>query len=170
MNIGTYRRTTKQRGFTLLEVLITLLILSIGLLGLAGLQLTSLKLNDSAERRSQATILAYDILDRMRANRAAAETGAYNITTATAPSAASCVGATADCGPTAMKNYDLYEWRQALAQRLPGGTGEISTNGASPPTVTIKVQWIEEKADREATRNRTGAISATKDLQIKALL
>lgn len=160
----------KQRGFTLIEVLITLLILSIGLLGLAGLQMTALKLNDSAERRSQATILAYDILDRMRANRSAAESGSYNITTATSPAAASCVGASANCSATDMKNYDLYEWRQALAQRLPAGSGEISTSSGTPPTVTIKVQWNDEKADREATRNRSGTAPSIKNLQIKAVL
>ncbi len=164
-------RTTKQNGFTLIEVLITLLILSIGLLGLAGLQMTALKLNDSAERRSQATILAYDILDRMRANRAEAESGAYNIdTSATTPTAASCAGASSDCSATEMKDYDLYEWSQALAQRLPSGNGVISTNGSTPPTVTIQVQWNDEKADREAVHNRTGTAPGIKNLQIKAVL
>ena len=163
-------RATDQRGFTLIEVLITLLIMSIGLLGLAGLQMTGLKLNDSAERRSQATILAYDILDRMRANRAAAEIGAYNISTSTTPAAASCAGSSSDCNATAMKNYDLYEWREALAQRLPGGTGEIATSGATPPAVTIKVQWNDEKAEREAVGNRSGAAPTTQELQIKAVL
>lgn len=164
------RNPQRERGFTLLEVLITLLILSIGLLGLAGLQLTGLKLNDSAEQRSQATILAYDILDRMRANRAVAEGGGYNITTATDPAASSCAGAARNCTPEAMKNYDLYEWRQILAERLPGGTGQISLSGGTPPTVTIQVQWFDEKADREATRNRTATAATTKNLQIKALL
>lgn len=163
-------RVRNQRGFTLLEVLVTLLILSIGLLGLAGLQLAGLKMNDSAERRSQATILAYDILDRMRANRTVAETGAYNITTATAPAAASCAGSSASCSPTTMKNYDLYEWREALKKRLPGGTGEVSVTGGTPPTVTIKVQWNDEKAQREAVRDRGTSTISTQELQIKAVL
>ena len=58
----------KNTGFTLIEVLIAMLVLAVGLLGLAGLQATSLKNNQSAYNRSQATQLAYDIADRMRSN------------------------------------------------------------------------------------------------------
>ncbi|MCX7101946.1 MAG: type IV pilus modification protein PilV, partial [Methylobacter sp.] len=61
-------------GFTLIEVLIAMLVLAVGLLGLAGLQATSLKSNQSAYNRSQATQLAYDLADRMRANVAGAAT------------------------------------------------------------------------------------------------
>ena len=59
----------RSRGFTLVEVLVALVVLSIGLLGVAALQLTSLRSNHSSAMRSQATFLAYDIIDRMRANR-----------------------------------------------------------------------------------------------------
>ncbi|MCS6948044.1 MAG: type IV pilus modification protein PilV, partial [Steroidobacteraceae bacterium] len=68
----------KARGFTLIEALIAVLVLSIGLLGIAGLQLASLQTNSVAYQRSQATMLAYDLLDRMRANRTAALNGAYD--------------------------------------------------------------------------------------------
>lgn len=68
-----------QRGATLIEVLVAMLVLSIGLLGLAGMQMTALKSNQSAYYRSQATVLAYDIIDRMRANRADALNGVYDI-------------------------------------------------------------------------------------------
>jgi type IV pilus assembly protein PilV len=64
---------TNQRGFTLTEVLIAVLVLAVGLLGLAGLQLAGMKSNHSAYLRSQATIVAYDLLDRMRADPAAWE-------------------------------------------------------------------------------------------------
>lgn len=57
----------KQTGFTLIEILVTVIVLSIGLLGLAGLQATSFKFNSTAYQRSQATSLAYDIADRIRA-------------------------------------------------------------------------------------------------------
>lgn len=68
----------KQRGATLIEVLVAVLILSVGLLGMAGLQLTSLKGNQSAYQRSQATLLAYDVSERMRTNLVAAKSGNYN--------------------------------------------------------------------------------------------
>lgn len=66
------------RGLTLVEILVALLVLSIGLLGLAALQTTSLRFNTSAYYRTQATALAYDLSDRMRANRQAALDGLYN--------------------------------------------------------------------------------------------
>ena len=69
----------KSHGFTLIEILLAVVVLSGGLLGLAGLQLTGLKSNHSAYLRSQATILTLDIADRMRANRISAITGAYDI-------------------------------------------------------------------------------------------
>ena len=72
----TLHRPDRISGFTLLEVLVALVILSIGLLGLAGLQAASLRYNHSSYLRSQATLIAYDIVDRMRANRQEALNGA----------------------------------------------------------------------------------------------
>ena len=63
----------RQRGFTLLEVLIAVMLLAVGLLGLAGLQAVSLRNNHSAYLRSQATMLTYEIIDGMRTNRSAAQ-------------------------------------------------------------------------------------------------
>jgi len=68
----------RQSGFTLLEVLVAILVLSIGLLGLAGLMASSIRNNHSAYQRTQATWLAYDMIDRMRVNRANAITSANN--------------------------------------------------------------------------------------------
>ena len=67
-----------QHGFTMVEVLVTLVILAVGLLGLAGLQATSLRNTESAYQRSQAAILAYDMLDRMRANSAGVANGRFS--------------------------------------------------------------------------------------------
>ncbi|MFL6713216.1 MAG: type IV pilus modification protein PilV, partial [Sulfurifustis sp.] len=77
-----------SQGFTLVEVLVTLVVLSIGLLGLAMLQLESLKHNTDAYFRTQATMLAYEIIDRMRANVDAARGGSY--VAAAAPADENC--------------------------------------------------------------------------------
>ena len=69
----------RHRGFTLIEALVALVVLSIGLLGVAALQLASLQANYGASQRTQATFLAQDIVDRMRANRDAAVAGDYDI-------------------------------------------------------------------------------------------
>ena len=68
----------RARGFTLVESLVAVLVLSIGLLGIAALQVSSLRTNHVAYQRTQATFMAYDLLDRMRANRVAATAGSYN--------------------------------------------------------------------------------------------
>lgn len=68
----------QQTGFSLFEVLVALFVLSVGLLGLAHLQLTTLKHAQTAEFRTQASILAADILDKMRTNQAAARAGEFN--------------------------------------------------------------------------------------------
>jgi len=120
-----------HRGFTLIEILVTVVVLSIGLLGLAGLQAVALKFNSTAYQRSQATSLAYDITERMRANATAARAGAYDVNFGFTDPGAS--------------NRDLSEWRQALINTLPAGTGRIVRNGN---VFQITIQWDD---DRDAT-------------------
>jgi len=115
-----------QKGFTLLEILVTLVILAIGLLGLLSLQIVSLKNNHSAQQRTTAVVHAYDILDRIRLNR----TANYAIALATTASG------------TGLKNTDLIEWKANLARDLPDGNGAISYSG---DMVTITVQWNDER-------------------------
>lgn len=141
--------TKKHSGFTLVEILVTVLILSIGLLGLAGLQVRSMKGNHNAYLRTQATILAYDIIDRMRANPNAVKDGngnvlpggqyeakgAYTVTTSSSPYTVSTPSATASCKTTAgctvaeMASNDINEWRVNLATVLPGGVGVVCQDG-----------------------------------------
>lgn len=115
-----------SRGLTLIEVLVAVLVLSIGLLGMGALISVGIKNNQSAYFRTQATVLAYDILDRMRANRNAAQAGGYNV----------AVGAGA--AGAGQANTDLTEWKNALAL-LPGGDGGIACNAVG--TCTVTVQW-----------------------------
>lgn len=119
-----------NRGFTLVEVLVAVVILSIGLLAVAGMQTNSMRSSNNALYRSQAVLGAEDIMDRMRANRAAARAGDYIITLAQNPG---------DVGSHVnMVLTDLQEWRAALAANLPVGNGSIVTNGN---VVTVTIQW-----------------------------
>ena len=139
----------KNAGFTLIEVLIAMVVLAVGLLGLAGLQVTSLRNNQSAYNRSQATQLAYDLADRMRAN---SSVGGNYLTTFMAPTAATC--ATSDtpctactsvaklCTPPQLAVKDLFEWNNALTSTLPSGTGTITITGA---IYTISVNWDDNR-------------------------
>jgi type IV pilus assembly protein PilV len=117
-------------GFTLVEVLVALVVLSIGLLGIASLQVSSLRWNHGASKRSQATLLAYDILDRMRANPIAARAGAYSS------------GGT----PTTLSTSDLSQWSSNITAVLgPGATGTVGAPNASGTSAwfNISVSWTD---------------------------
>jgi type IV pilus assembly protein PilV len=140
------------RGFTLIEVLVSLVIFSIGLLGMAKLVLVSAHANDSAYLRSQATALAYQILDNMRSNMSAATTSGYDIALGANPAApTTCVGNGAACSPAQQAAWDVYSWTQhlnaanSLGGGLPSGTGSVVTAG-NPVTATITVQWDDSAA------------------------
>lgn len=151
MMSATHRAKGKQRhaaGFTLLEVLVALVVLSIGLLGLSGLQATSLRNNHSAFLRSQATILSNDIVDRMRANRDAATAGSYDILYDQTPTPVTCVGS---CSAVQVAQLDLLEWR-AYVGRLPGGESEITREDAED-VAEVKVCWSDTRDSSVACSN-----------------
>ena len=113
-----------QKGFTLLEVLIAVLVLSIGLLGLASLQATNLRLNQEALMRSQEAHLAYDMIDRMRANMPGVNAGGYDSPALPTSSDTNCT-TNAGCTPAAMAAQDYFEWNSAVMATLPGGDGIV---------------------------------------------
>lgn len=130
----------KNAGFTLIEVLIAMLVLAVGLLGLAGLQATSLKNNQSAYNRSQATQLAYDLADRMRANIAGkARYTAILPNSATAK--ANCL-TTTGCTPADLAENDLFEWNSAVSNNLPSGIGAIALTANM---FTIRITWDDDR-------------------------
>ncbi len=136
-------RARRDGGFSLIEVLVALVVLSVGLLGLAALQSTATQFNASAYVRSQATILAYDMADRIRANRQAALSGAY-----TSP----YPGVLPTCTPVAagtVVQEDLGAWRRALACALPNGNGQVDFAGDATDggVLTIRVTWDESTRD-----------------------
>ncbi len=108
-------------GFSLIEVLVALVILSTGLLGLAGLQAAGLRASQTSLQRSQAAILAYDMADRVRANITNAAIN-YHLPTATAT--ASC-HTTVGCTAAQLAQNDMSEWNATVTQALPGGQGVI---------------------------------------------
>ncbi len=121
-----------QRGVTLLEVLISIIVLAVGLLGYAGLQTVSLKNNTSAFQRSQATMLTYDIIDRMRAvahDPDLSIVGGYNVT----------MGALSS-------KPDVVDWQNNVSNALPGGQASISVPMGAPPYIaTVTIQWDDSR-------------------------
>ncbi len=143
--VGSLRITSK--GFTLLEVLVALVIFSIGLLGLAGLQILSLRLTGDSLLRTTAAILANDMIDRMRANPTASNLGTtspYNNPSKTSTGNPNCIGkngsgvaTNTQCDATQMAAHDFYEWyaniagapatawHPLIAASLPSGGGVV---------------------------------------------
>ena len=138
----------KNSGFTLIEVLITVVILSLGLLGLAGLQLNSLRDNNSAEQRGKAALLVSDMVDRMRANRDSNNVAQLADYTNAAAQDASCE-TMAGCSRTALAGHDKFEWEREIANSLPLGQGSVSVAGA---VFTVRVAWDD---------NRDGVVDAS---------
>ena len=136
----------KTNGFTIIEVLITMVILSIGVLGLGLLQLTAMQNTQGGYLRSQAAILAYDIIDSMRANIPAVTAGNYGLAfTAVTPAAVDCYGLAANCTTLQMASSDLNRWRTVLATYMPSGNGQVTTVdlGGGTTQVTVAVVWID---------------------------
>lgn len=130
-------RRFSQSGFSLLEVLITLVIIAIGLMGFASMMLNSMKNNRIAMQRSLATLYAYDIIDCMRANRSGVISGSYSVNFGDTKTG------------TAVAANDVNTWQAALSTLLPSGQGKITFTGT---TAKIEIRWSESlKAGDDAT-------------------
>lgn len=149
----------RARGFTLLEVLIALLVLSIGLLGLAGLQAFSMRNNQSANYRTQATNLAYQMADLVRSYRGAANPASdpnnhANIRRLISGFEGSFVGAdtvdsSVDCSTVNAVDCDRMRWVNALDSSLPGARARIRFSGiagaATDGGITIEICWTDDR-------------------------
>jgi type IV pilus assembly protein PilV len=125
-------------GFTLVEVLIALIILSVGMLGIAGLYVHSMQAGRTSLFRHHAVTLAGDVADRIRANPRAGP--AY----ALAGGNNNCVNGGVDCTPGQMAANDIFLWDQQAADTLPNGTVTVVfDNSVLPPTYEIQVDWTE---------------------------
>ena len=128
----------KWRGFTLIEVLIALVVMSVGMLGIAGLYVHSMQAGRTSIFHHHAVTLAGDVADRIRANPRAL--GAYT----GAGANNNCVNGGINCTPAQMAGNDIFLWAQQAVDTLPTGTVAIVfNNGVVPPTYQITVSWTE---------------------------
>jgi type IV pilus assembly protein PilV len=142
MNMKDNNAKRLEQGFSLIEVLVTLLILAIGLLSIAAMQLRGLQYNQDAYMRSQVNMLAYDIADRMRLNRDNVADYVSNYTVTTAEPTACVQGSGSDA------NNDLECWKHQLWNGLPpGSTASVAVNAGDPDMYDITISW----SDRENT-------------------
>lgn len=135
----------KQKGAGLIEVLVAVLILAIGLLGLGGLQTQSMKQNRESYYRTQLTLIAADMVDRMRANRTIALTSDnYKFALTDTPPASANKCETSECSGAELALHDFKQWRDQIETALPGGRGSVEpsaslqADGTRPYTYIIK--------------------------------
>ena len=140
-------RIRAQRGFTMLEILITLFLLTMWLLASAGVQSSSLQFTKAAQFRTQAVYLATELAERMQANKEAAVAGGYSYSGGSLTTSASCT--TALCSSDDLAAFDLQEWSNRVSSVLPSGTFTITPVAvANPITYNIVVSWTDRKSDR----------------------
>ncbi len=149
----------KSRGVSMIEVLVTLLVSAVGLLGVASLQMSAVKNTRESQLRSMATVLAHDMAERMRSNLVglAVPNQYYDQLQGTATAQDCRAGS---CNAQELARFDYWEWSQQLAAHLPNGTGVVcvdstpddgvdgngqcDVNLAQPATYAIKIFWDED--------------------------
>jgi type IV pilus assembly protein PilV len=131
-----------QAGFGLVESLVSLVVISVGMIGIAALYGQGLGAGRTALYRTVAVNLASDMADRIRVNRL----GGASYGGAAADG--SCdPGGNTDCTPAEMAAHDLFVWQALVAAQLPNGVGAVQYTGTTPPTYTISVDWQEVGLD-----------------------
>lgn len=134
--VSTSKHT--QQGFGLVESLVALVVVSVGMIGIAALYGQGLSGSRTALYRTQAVNLAADMADRIRVNRRAGASYAG------AGAEGTCgAGGNTDCTIAQMAAHDVFVWQAQIAGQLPGGVGAVQYVGTTPPTYTIAVTWQE---------------------------
>lgn len=138
-------RIKHSQGFSLVEVLVALVVVSVGMLGIAGLYVNGMQAGRTATFSHHAVTLAGDVADRIRANPRAGvayvgEEGDNN-----------CIDEGVDCSPEEMAAHDIMIWNEQAEDFLPSGEVNVQFNaGATPPEYTITVTWDEPGVDNPA--------------------
>jgi type IV pilus assembly protein PilV len=133
-----YTQPKSNAGFGLIESLVALVVISVGMIGIAALYGQGLSAGRTALYRTIAVNLASDMADRIRVNRR----GGANYGGAGADNGCDPGGGT-DCTTAEMAAHDLFVWQAQVAAQLPNGLGAVQYTGTLPPTYTISVTWQE---------------------------
>ena len=148
LQMHTSRYTNNQRGFTLVEVMVALVIFSVSLLGLAALQTSALRNSHMANQNTVATQLARDMAERLRANRQGVASDLYDNISGISSTAPDCYSQKSSCTPAQIAQLDSSEWLTAVNSALPSGTGTVQDNGTG---FTITVMWDQDRTGATGT-------------------
>jgi type IV pilus assembly protein PilV len=143
-----------QGGYVLLEALVAVVIASVGLIGAARMQTIGLSMNNSAQVRQKATLLGYQMADRIRANQVGVTAHAYDLPSA---GAVACLAAVTGCTPALLAAADVGEWQGEISTQLPSGTGVVCLDStpddgdAAAPACdgvgnvfAVKLWWVDK--------------------------
>lgn len=134
------QETFHQSGFTLIEAMVSLVVLSVGMIGIAALYAQGLSAGRTAQYRTVAVNLVGDMADRIRSNRL----GQIAYAGAAANNGCDPQNGGVNCLPPQMAAHDLFIWNQQVQQGLPNGVWQIQFNAAAiPPSFQIQVTWDE---------------------------
>ena len=164
-DLKPYTSSATQHGFSMLEILITLVIVAIALLGTAGLQVYAMRMGQSSQFRTQAIFLAADILDRIEANKdntTGAVAGNYVIAgNGTPPALTSPDPCTvAPCSAAQLANRDINQWENAVASLLPQATWSVTATGIA---YTVVLGWTDRSSNK-ATTGETFSYTANRNI------
>ncbi|MRI33718.1 type IV pilus modification protein PilV [Endozoicomonas sp. OPT23] len=154
------KRRGKQGGVGLLEVLVTLVVVSVGALGMVGLQSKSIQHNQTSYLRSQAAFLANDMMERIRSNRKHASTSTEYSVLINEHEATACDNdqypdqcETGACTRSELAEYDIKQWKFNLGCQLPEGQGSIlETTESTGKVFAITIQFNDSRGRKN---NRT---------------
>jgi type IV pilus assembly protein PilV len=142
------RKHRRAQGFSLIEVLVTMLVISLALLGTVGLQTYALRTNQGGQFRSQAVFLAADLAERMEANRigAVVGTGYIQATSSVKDTTLNTSCTTGACSPDQLAAFDTSQWKNAVATTLPQAEWTVrQTVTGNPSTYTITISWVDRE-------------------------
>lgn len=164
-----HHNLSHQKGMSLLEVLIAVLILSIGLLGVGATMFVSQTSMDSSYLRQQAIQEAISITERMRANQNQAQLGSYNLSMNDTPQQSALTLCTnQNCSPNQLALMDKNLFLQEVENNLPNGKASISTTNLAGGSVqaTVTLSWTSRQAhDNQAAQSLSKTVKVSKQTQ-----
>ncbi|MEA5098213.1 MAG: type IV pilus modification protein PilV [Burkholderiaceae bacterium] len=188
-------QTTKQSGFTLVEVLVSIFVLALGVIGVAGMQLTAMRSGQQSTNQTVAVQLATELADKMRANAVEMKKGdstaylfSYNSVADSAPDSVTACYSGTGCSAEQMAAYDIYEWKLRLKAQLPGGRAVVcrdstpfdsskgtytwdctqpAVSGVNSPMV-IKIGWLGKGKNLDGSENTDGKYPPSVALTVEA--
>jgi len=152
MNNSKIKNPKRQAGISLVEILVSIVIISIGMLGLAAMQNSSMRLAYDSYVRTQSSFLAYDLIDRIRANPQAPP---YTLDPDQNIALQDCFGVNANCNVSQLRQFDLFYWKQYAEQLLPDARFEVDYD-ADLQQYSMVVSWNDRvEGDLEQTPDET---------------